>query len=156
MGLAAGAGLSLSQINASATQDGDTGLKSELLFTMTADIEEPQVIGSRRIYNVTGGTFEGPKLKGEVLPGGGDWLRQRADGVSELDVRATLKTDDGELIYVYYRGVVAPREGSLYFRTTPVFETGAEKYAWLNSIVSVGVNRPSGPGRVSYDVYEIL
>ena len=131
-------------------------IESANSFGMTADIDPPLEIGSRRIYNVTGGTFVGPKLRGVVLPGGGDWLRRRADGVSELDVRATLKTDDDELIYVYYRGIVATSSGGLYFRTTPVFETGSEKYAWLNNIISVGVNRPAEQGKVSYDIYEIL
>lgn len=156
-GLAAGAGLTLiSSAAAAQSQEPGDGLRSELLFSMTADIEPPLDIGSRRIYNVTGGSFAGPKLRGEILPGGGDWLRVRPDGVSELDVRATLKTDDGALIYVRYRGIVVSKDEGLYFRTTPVFECGAEKYAWLNNIIAVGVNRPAEQGKVSYDVYEIL
>ena len=72
---------------------------------MNADLEEAQEIGAtpqgnRRIVYVTGGTFEGPKLKGEILPGGGDWVLFRPDGVGQLDVRATARTDDGDLIYV--------------------------------------------------------
>lgn len=157
IGLATGAALSLiSSATPLGAQERGADLQSEFLFGMTADIDPPLEIGSRRIYNVTGGTFVGPKLRGVVLPGGGDWLRRRADGVSVLDVRATLKTDDDELIYVYYRGIVAARNEGLYFRTTPVFETGSEKYAWLNNIVSVGVNRPAEQGKVSYDIYEIL
>ena len=150
-------------------------LKSELLFEIRADLEPAQEIGTtphgtRRIIYVTGGSFEGPRLKGEVLPGGGDWLLVRPDGASELDVRATCRTDDGHLIYPYYRGILhAPPEimermrqgernidpSEYYFRTTPVFETGSEKYAWLNRIVAVGVGERTQTG-VAYTVYEIL
>ena len=150
-------------------------LKSELLFEISADLETAQEIGAtphgtRRIISVTGGSFAGPKLKGEVLPGGGDWLVVRPDGAFELDVRATLRTDDGHLIYTYYRGMLhAPPEimqrmrqgerdidpSEYYFRTTPVFETGSEKYDWLNRIVSVGIGRRTATG-VAYTVYAIL
>jgi Protein of unknown function (DUF3237) len=155
-------------------EQGMTDLKTELLFEMRADLAEPQDVGAtpagtRRIVPVTGGTFEGPKLKGAVLPGGGDWLLIRSDGVRQLDVRATLQTDDGHLIYVSYRGIfdvspavfqrllqgeaVAPSE--YYFRITPVFETGAEKYGWLNRLVAVGVGTRTPTG-VAYTVYAIL
>ena len=75
-------------------------LKTDFLCDLSADLEVPQDIeitprGTRRIIYVKGGTFQGPRLKGEVLPGGGDWLLVRPDGTSELDVRSTLRTDDG-------------------------------------------------------------
>ena len=148
--------------------------KAENLCELSAELEEPRDIGAtphgaRRIYYIKGGTFEGPKLKGEVLAGGGDWILFRPDGAGELDVRATLQTDDGHLIYAYYRGIfhaspevlqrvldseaVDPSE--YYFRTTPIFETSSEKYGWLNRIISVGVGEIA-PGRVSYSVYNIL
>ena len=97
-------------------------LKSEFLFRMFATLEAPQQIGQthegiRSVFYATGGTIEGPRVKGTVLPGGGDWYRQREDGVGELDVRATFKTDDGALIYTHYRGVTNADTG--YFRTTP-------------------------------------
>ncbi len=153
------------------------GLKSELLFEVDADIdlEEAQELGAtpqgnRRIAYIKGGTIEGPKLKGEILPGGGDWVLVRPDGARRLDVRTTVRTDDGHLIYVSYRGIMhGPAEvmerlrqgerdmdpSEYYFRTTPVFETGSEKYGWLNRIVAVGVGRRTETG-VSYTVYEIL
>src|SRR5215510_13875361 len=98
--------------------------------------------GVRVIVPVTGGTFTGPHLQGTVLPGGGDWALQRADGVTVLDVRVTLQTNDNHLIYMTYRGIyiVAPevrqrvRQGATvdpseyYIRTTPYFETGSELY----------------------------
>src|SRR6266571_11992 len=150
-------------------------LKSEFLCELNADLEVPQDIGAtphgtRRIIYVRKGVFTGPRLRGEVLPGGGDWLLVRPDGASELDVRGTLRTDDAHLIYLYYRGILhAPPAvsdrfqrgerdidpSSYYFRTTPVFETGSEKYWWLNRVVAVGVGRRTATG-VAYAVHEIL
>jgi Protein of unknown function (DUF3237) len=149
-------------------------LKTELLCEMGVTLGEARELGAtphgnRRIVPVTGGTFTGPKLTGEVLPGGGDWLSVRPDGASELDVRITLRTDDGHLIYVSYRGIVtaspeviqrrargeAVDPSEVYFRTTPVFETGSEKYGWLNRIVAVGVGRRK-PIVIEYTVYAVL
>src|SRR5260370_27088116 len=113
-----------------------------------------------------GGSFEGPRLRGEVLPDGGDWLLMRPDSVLEQDVRITPKTDDGAFIYVRYAGMrhgppevvarlaqgetVDPSE--YYFRVAPVFETGADRYAWLNSILAVGVGERLPPNMVRYSI----
>lgn len=151
------------------------GLQSEFLFEIELTVDAPRDVGetprgARRIVAVTGGRFEGPQLRGTVEPApGGDWLLTRADGVTELDVRVTLRTDDGAAIYMTYRGVrdaapeIAARlaagevvdPSSYYFRTAPVFETASEKYAWLNRILAIGVGdrRPTGP---MYRVYRIL
>ena len=107
--------------------------------------------GQRRIINILGGTFSGPKLSGRVLPGGADWQVVRSDGIVEVDARYTLETDDGALIYITNWGLrhgppevirrlsagerVDPDE--YYFRTTPKFETGAAAYAWLNGLIAV-------------------
>lgn len=149
-------------------------IRTEPLFTITFDVAPLQMLGKtpfgeRRIARVTGGSFEGPRLKGTVRDGGGDWLLLRNDGVLQLDVRATLETDDQALIYMTYRGLrhgpaevidrlnrgepVDPSE--YYFRTAPFFETGAEKYDWLNRIVAVatGHRLPEGP---IYQVFQVL
>jgi hypothetical protein len=128
--------------------------------------ETPQ--GRRRIIGITGGRFAGERLSGRVLPGGADWQLVRADGVADLDARYVLETKDGALIYVRNRGYRhAPAEvlkklsagedvdPSLYYmRTTPRFETGDPRYAWLNRMVCVatGARRPAA---VELDVYEI-
>ena len=125
--------------------------------------------GTRVIAPITGGQFEGPRLRGKVLPGGGDWTLLRADGVLELDLRITLETDDGALIHMtsfgYRHGppevIAAIGRGervdpaSYYFRTTPRFETGNPEYAFLNRIlaVSTGDRRAEGP---IYSIDEIL
>jgi hypothetical protein len=151
-----------------------TELTTELLGEVGVDLEEPQVLGAtprgiRQIFCVRGGTFKGSKLRGEILSGGGDWFLLRPDGVGELDVRGTIRTDDGHLIYIYYRGILhAPPEvmtriaqgeavdaSEYYFRTTPVFETASEKYSWLNRIVTVGVGRLA-PNWVGYTVHAVL
>jgi hypothetical protein len=133
-------------------------LESEYLCTLVVELGEAQVIGdgphgARQIVPLTGGTMEGPKIKGEVLPFGADWILVRPDGAFQLDVRATVRTDDGELVYVTYRGIVDPSRD--YFRMVPVFETGSEKYGWLNRIICVGKGT-RGEGKVEYEIHQIL
>ncbi len=149
-------------------------IRLEHLLTVRFDVSAPRSLGQtpfgeRRIVHITGGSFEGPQLRGTVLPEGGDWLLLRSDGVLQLDVRATLQTDDGALIYMTYRGFRhGPAEvidrlnrgeavdpSTYYFRTAPFFETGDERYAWLNRTicVSTGERLPSGP---VYTVYQVL
>jgi hypothetical protein len=139
-----------------AAASGPAPLKTEFLMDMILDVGAPQNLGTRRIVPVTGGTFEGPKLKGTALPGGADWILVRPDGVSELNVRVTLRTDDEALIYITYRGLLfTPKGGETYWRTTPIFETGVAKYEWLNKIIAVGVGK-TVPGKAAYSVYHVL
>ena len=145
----------------------------QLLLEYHATLKAPAVIGagpfgSRQIFDVTGGAFAGPRLRGKILPSGGDWLLVGADGIGRLDVRATLETDDGALIYVAYFGVLHMNEkvaqavaangsteyGETYFFTQPRFETGDPRYAWLNGIVAIGQGKIA-PGRVDYQVYQV-
>jgi hypothetical protein len=152
-----------------------TELKSRHLFAITMTL--PPILelgdtpaGHRRVFTVSGGEFAGDRLRGEVLPqAGSDLLLVRADGSSQQDVRLILRTDDGALILMTYRGVrhaspevtarIARGErvarSDYYLRTAPFFETSSPKYAWLNKIVSVGIGerRPDG---VTYDVFEVL
>jgi len=125
-------------------------------------------LGRRRIIPITGGSFRGEKLAGRVLPGGADWQVIRTDGVAELDARYTLETDDHALIYVrnfgYRHGPAEvlqrlaagePVDPSLYYmRTTPRFETGAERYRWLNRLICVatGARRAAA---VELEVFEV-
>ena len=161
--MAGGAGLALAGLtqNAQAADERITP-KFDFLFHMEAGLEAPQMVGdsgkgNRIIFVATDGTIEGPKIKATVLSGGGDWMKMRSDGVGELDVRASMKTDDGALIYVHYKGLSHNKtpDGSRYFVTTPRFETSVEKYKWLNNIVAIGLGSSAGPSRVQYDVYAI-
>src|SRR5213594_2283940 len=126
--------------------------------------------GTRRTVPLNGGDFDGPRLRGTVLAGGSaDWLLLRSDGVLEMDLRVTLRTDDGALISMKSFGLRhGPPEvmaaigrgetvdpATYYFRTTPRFVTAHPAYAFLNRIVAVatGDRRPEGP---IYAVHEVL
>ena len=110
----------------------------------TEDVGETPY-GTVSIFPVTGGSFEGDRLRGKVVAGGGDWVTTRPDGTLELDLRVTLETDDGALIYMTFTGV--RDDPSHYFRTLPRFETAASQYAFLNRLLAVGVGEifPDGP-----------
>ena len=158
-GLAAMAALAANDATAgpqpAAASSAPAPLKTEFLMDIILDVAAPQNLGARRIVPVTGGTFEGQKLKGTALPVA-DWILARPDGVNELNVRVTLKTDDDQLIYITYRGLMyTPKGGELYWRTTPIFETGAAKYEWLNMIIAVGVGK-TVPGKAAYSIYQVL
>jgi len=133
-------------------------LEPELLFNLHLDVETPAAAvcptdaGERKLFIVRGGTFEGPKLKGTVLPGCVDWGLAGSDGLFRLDVRAVLQTDDGALIAVTYRGIRdIPAD---YWRTTPEFSTTSEPYRWLTRLVAVGVVTKVPTG-VDYQVYRV-
>lgn len=139
----------------------------EFAFEVRAEVADPLVIGelptgqTRRIVDITGGTFEGPKVKGKVRPGGADWqLIRRADGFTDVDARYTLETDAGELIYVTNIGIrhAAPEvmrrlnagetvdQSEIYFRAVPKFETAAPDLEWLmrSIFVATGERYPNG------------
>jgi len=165
LGAAAGLGLGLpsslaaaQQAAAAPTAARPDALKSEFLLDMILETGGggSGTMGTRTIVSVTGGTFEGPKLKGVVLPPGADYVLSVTPTFRKLDVRTIFETDDKQKIYVTYGGVLStPKGGERYWRTTPMFETSAEKYMWLNEIVCVGVPFEV-PNRVSYRVFRIL
>jgi hypothetical protein len=107
--------------------------------------------GTRVTFPVTGGSFEGDRVRGKVLPGGDDWTAVRSDGVVELDLRITLETDDGALIHMMFEGIRDDRApGAPYFRTLPRFETAEAQYSFLNRLLAVGTGelRADGPVHV--------
>jgi hypothetical protein len=130
-----------------------TAMQSRPLMTLRLTTAPVQKVGdgphgTRVTFPITGGSFEGDRLRGKVLPGGDDWGVIRSDGVIELDLRVTLQTDDGALVHMTFEGLrddAAP--GGPYFRTLPRFETAAPKYAFLNRLLAVGVGeiRADGP-----------
>lgn len=117
-------------------------MKTRPLFTLRLAIGALENLpatpaGDQVTYPVVGGSFEGERLRGKVLPGGADWTVKRGDGVLELDLRITLETHDGALIAMTFSGV---RDDSRsYLRTLPRFETSAPEYAYLNRLLAVGV-----------------
>jgi len=131
-----------------------SALESEFLFELVLDVDDRLDAGHTSIAPVTGGTFSGPNIKGTVHPGGADWITQVAEHTS-LDVRITLETDDGAIIYMSYTGVVHRGDDALYWRVRPIFQTASEKYDWLNHVVCIGKNKQV-PGKVAYDIFGIL
>ena len=109
--------------------------------------------GTLSIFPVTGGSFEGDRLRGKVLAGGGDWVTGKADDTLELDLRVTLETDDGALIYMTFTGV--RDDAHNYFRTLPRFETAAAKYEFLNRLLAVGIGEIRADGPV-HTIEELL
>ena len=148
-------------------------LQLEPLLSAEITLAPPQELGDtpqgrRRIIGITGGKFSGQRLSGKVLPGGADWQVIRSDGVAHLDARYTLETDDGALIYVRNEGyrhgpaeVIRklaegiPVDPSLYYmRTSPWFETGDARYAWMNRMVCVGTGQRRAAS-VILEFYEV-
>lgn len=135
-------------------------LESEFLFKLNLSIGSPTEIGEipigkRVIYPIMGGTFEGAKLKGEVQSFGADWILRLDSTTSKIDVRLILKTDDGQSISCNYNGIIYNKpDGTSYWRTTPVLETGSPKYAYLNHLVMVGVGSFI-EGGVSYEIFGV-
>lgn len=152
-------------------------IKTDLLFDIVVDLNPRLGIGDgpygrRTLFGAAGGTFEGARLRGDVLAGGGDWALFRPDGAMALDVRLTLRTHDDALVHMTYGGRwITPSDlradmtdpvkryqidpARYYFRTNPLFETGAKQYAWLNDIVCIG----SGylvEGGIAYKVFQVV
>ena len=145
----------------------------EFLYQISVYLDPPLAIGelpggNRQIVPITGGSFEGPRLKGKVLAGGADWLLVRPDGVGVIDVRYTIQTEDDALIYVHYSGYLTrvlelfPRWAAgeqipheeYYFVVTPRYETSAPQYAWLQQVVVLGMGYLI-PGGVGYHVFAV-
>jgi hypothetical protein len=169
--LAASAGLALH--GSPALADGPTTeVRTEYLMTFVAPLDPSTDIDtSLSIFNVGGGWARGPHIKGKFVPPGGDWLRALPSGAMRLDVRLTLKTDDGALVYITYNGVLKESAASeakasrgevltskdvAYFVAAPTFETSAPQYAWLNNVQAIAkmVELKEGDGGyVKYDVF---
>jgi len=148
-------------------------INTEFLFTLALEIQVSSLgetpYGNRRIFHFDGGSFEGPKLKGKVLPGGGGSSLIRRNEVLEVDVRLSLETEDMHQISMAWKGlrhgpkevmdrlyrgeIVDPR--SYYFRTTPYFETSSEKYGWMNRICAIATGSLGANAR-TLDVFQVL
>jgi hypothetical protein len=128
----------------------------EFVFELNATLDAAIAIGEtphgvRRVVPITGGRFEGPEIRGTILPGGADWQVVRGDGANELEALYLLRTDDGVVIQVRNRGLrhgppdvmrrLAAGEtvdpGEYYFRAVPSFAAPAGKYEWLNRSIHV-------------------
>jgi len=128
----------------------------EPLMSLAVDVGDvvsmgPAPLGERRVVPIVGGTFEGPRLRGTVAPGGADWQIARKDGVLDLDARYVLREERGGLVRVVSQGYrhAAPEilaalargeavdPATYFFRTVMRFETGADDLAWLNKTIAI-------------------
>ena len=144
----------------------------EHICSITATLENPpEVIGPtpeglRLNVYITGGEVRGPRLNGRLRPVGADWLTIRSDGVGVLDIRATMETEDGALIYLAYQGLAdAGEDGYQKFlegtpplripiRGAPRFHTSHPDYLWLNRIQCLNVGEADLENWiVGYDLY---
>lgn len=134
----------LASMSAAAQQQAD---EPKLEFVLQETVTLGKVVevgktvrGERRIIPITGGHFEGPGIKGEVMPGGWDWQLTRADGCTDVKADYFLKTDDGVVINVVNTGEICPGEkgAPAPVRTHPVFEPPLGKYEWLGKQAFVG------------------
>jgi len=152
-----------------------TQVAAEYIMTLHAPLDPPQGAGADlQIFNVRpGGWVRGPSIRGEVIPPSGDWLRIMPGGTRRLDVRLSIRTDDGAIVFVSYvgRAAAAPADAAarlaagetlgpdqIHFVIAPTFETAAPNYVWLNDIVAVGklisVNR-ADDRHVTYDIFAV-
>jgi uncharacterized protein DUF3237 len=125
--------------------------------------------GRRRIVPIFGGTVKGPRLEGEILPGGADWQHVRGDGVVELVARYSIRARDGVEITVINRGLrratpevmermargEAVDPALVYCRTVPQFEAPAGPYGWLNASIFV-CTAARLPDKIHLGVFEVL
>lgn len=128
------------------------------LFTLVAQVSRAATIpdgplGTRVVVECTGGRFDGPRLAGTVAAPTGDWVRVGADGTLRIDVRMLLRTDDGADILMTYTGVAT--DGGASIRAAATFETGDERYRWLDAVQAVATGA-SGGGEVAYEVYALV
>ena len=156
---------------ATAFADGPTTtIRTEYLMTLTAPLTSLPIDQSLTIVSVAGGGSVTGKVSGSFVGAGGDWLRTMPSGILRPDIRAAIQTDDKQLIYVTFNGVIScdkptmdrVMKGELVksdeccYIGAPTFETQSEKYSWLNAIQTIAkmVEVKLGEGsHVTYDVY---
>lgn len=146
----------------------------EKLFYLEAELHPDIIIGdvgrgNLLICPIKGGFFEGERLRGEILDFGADWNLMYANNINIIDTRYLLKTDDGEMISLTTKGkaIIEPESDraiergefvdpkSYYFRQHLFFETGSEKYNWLNGIIAFAVLGCKPTGEICYNAYMV-
>jgi len=166
----AGAIIGLAAFSAQAGEP-STSLQIEYLMTLNFATDAPQIVDANlRVVNVPSGWVEGPRLKGKIVSPSGDWLKVMPSGVVRLDFRATIQTDDGEIIFISSSGVLqCPKDNAdrlakgellktneCYYITAPTFETKSEKYGWLNGMQAIGKMIEVKRGdHVTWDVFAL-
>ena len=138
------AGCAFAQKQQACQKDIEAAPQLEYAFEIKCQCDAPYSVGQtahgeRIVIPITGGTFEGPDIKGTVLPGGADYqLVDRSKGRTELEAIYCIRTDDGVTIHVRNVGVLVNSSGKTYFRTVPKFEAPSDsRYDWLNNAIFI-------------------
>ncbi|PWR20947.1 DUF3237 domain-containing protein [Zavarzinia compransoris] len=147
---------------------------SEFAFSYTVALAPPDVVGPgpggiRLNFRLLGGEFAGPRLKGTVLPGGTDFVTLRSDGVLDIDVRGLLKTEDGAVIDIAYKGVIdagpdayagflaGSLPAALLVRAAPRLTAAHPDYLWLNRLQFYSIGRAVPQDlKAEFDVYALV
>ena len=149
----------------SAEAQNPAGPETEFVMQLKVTLDAPYVVGEtphgrRTVIPITGGTFEGPQLKGTIIPGGADW--QLAKGSrTEVEAIYSIKTDDGVYIHIRNRGIInmgkdANGNPSFYFKCAPQFEAPEDSpYAWLNNSLFLCAPAPSNQGGITLNVWRV-
>ena len=129
--------------------------------SMSGELRKPHVLigtpsGRRVIYELESGRIEGERLRATLKgTANGDWMTIGPDGTGTLDVRLLCETHDGALVFLQYRGrVEATSNGRATVYAAPTFETGDERYAWLNRIQAVAKGVFDGR-TLTYELFEV-
>ena len=149
-------------------------LQTRYVFSLAIRVGAPIIAGDlgygvRRIIPILGGEVRGEGIKGTIFPAGADFQTIRPNGLTELEAKYAFEMDDGAIVYIENTGIrsgskelldrIAKGEtvdpASIYFRSVPKFETGAENYRWLMENLFVGVGARY-PDRVEIDVHRVL
>lgn len=150
-----------------------TRVSTEYLMTIYLPTERKAIDPTLTIVNILpGGWVKGPGINGKVIAPGGDWIRTLPSGALRQEAKLTIETDDGAFIHMSYVGVVAINKEAAetmgrgevltdksvpYFINTPLFQTSAEKYGWLNKVQGIGkmieLKRTSTEAYVKYDIF---
>ena len=149
----------------SAMAQDPAGPETEFVMQLHVTLDAPYTVGEtphgrRAVVPITGGTFEGPRLKGTIVPGGADWQMGKGNR-TEIEAIYSIKTDDGVYIHIRNRGIInmgkdADGNPSFYFRCAPQFEAPEDSpYAWLNNSLFLCAPAPSNQGGITLNVWRV-
>lgn len=138
----------------------------EFVMQLNVTLDQPYSVGDipngrRTVIPITGGTFEGPLLKGTIINGGADYQIASKEGRTQIEAIYSIKTDDGVYIHVRNRGIIcmgkdANGNPSFYFRAAPQFEAPVDsKYAWLNNAIFICAPAPGKQGGITLNVWKV-
>jgi hypothetical protein len=148
-------------------------LEHEMIYRLTnrgpLGTTEGSPRGARQYWEMSEATLVGPRINARLGMAGGDWMIYGPDGYGRPDVRMQFVTDDGALVLLHYTGLVertarftaAAEVGGTtawddqYMRMTMTFDTGASRYAWLNTHLFIARGRLAGKNLIEYDVYRV-